>query len=284
MKITTLIKIVTLASVMCITTGCATALGKIEADTTIKNFKHNNDSYAMNVLSAAWNDRIPFNIEDANNLKDADGVSNKTIYGSEIAIGSLSNGISGGLTGLLFAAAMDASTPKVQDYFQGIIWTPANGKDINNSEDRKLITEEITQKLLKPMYKDFFKASKKGDITTSTKSEFNYKGTWCSYTDPNIECSIFISPYNIQFMGYADKQHGLPFSTNNNGKYIITRIHLAPATMSMMKYNKKENMLFYVPPISYFAKFDKIQMKNTPYIQSTTKKNFFVKSAFEINN
>lgn len=278
MKITKLIKIVTLASVMCITTGCATPIGKIKADTTIKNFKHNNDSYAMNVLSAAWNERIPFNIKDENNIKDADGVSGKTMYGSEIAMGALSNGLSGGLTGLLFAASMDASTQKFQNHFQAIIWMPANGKDINNSEDRKLITDEITLKLLKPMYKDFFKASKKGEITTSTKSGFNYKGSWCSYTDPNVECSMFLSPKNLQFMGYADKQHGLPFNTNNNGKYIITRVRLAPSIMLMMKYNKKENMLFYVPPINYFAKFDKIQMKNTPYIQSTTKKNFFVKS------
>ncbi|OBU41471.1 hypothetical protein AYY26_20920 [Photobacterium phosphoreum] len=278
MKITKLIKIVTLASVMCITTGCATPIGKIKADTTIKNFKHNNDSYAMNVLSAAWNERIPFNIKDENNIKDADGVSGKTMYGSEIAMGALSNGLSGGLTGLLFAASMDASTQKFQNHFQAIIWMPANGKDINNSEDRKLITDEITLKLLKPMYKDFFKASKKGEITTSTKSGFNYKGSWCSYTDPNVECSMFLSPYDLQFISYADKQHGLPFNTNNNGKYIITRVRLVPQLMLMMKYNKKENMLFYVPPINYFAKFDKIQMKNTPYIQSTTKKNFFVKS------
>ena len=272
-----------LASIITLTSGCSLLpppISKRLAPTTTNQFKQDDNSYAMNVLSAAWGNHIPFNIEDADTLKDANGVSGKTIYGSQIAMGALAGGFSGGLTGLLFAASMDASTPKTQDYFQAISWVPAKGRDINNFEDRKLITDELNQKFFKPMYKDFFKASQEGVITTSTKSTFNYKGKWCSLTDPDKQCSMFLPDNSIAFVGYADKQHGLPFSTNSNEKYIMTRIHFVPAIMRMMKYNKKDNLLFYVPPINYFAKFDKIQMKGIPYIQSTTGSHFFARNAY----
>ena len=287
MKPTKILIVATLASIMTLTTGCAFPDPSNNPVTpTTNQFKQNDNSYAMNILNAGWSGNIPFHISDTEIPEDAiDGNSNADLYITQAALGTLANGLIGGALGL---ASVSLFTPSNHwdEQIEFFIWLSANGRDINSIKTRNELKSEITNDYLEPMYKSFLAETHLGSITSSTKGSFSLKGAACSNKDPEKICNVNLTSlenrfiYQLRFVSYADKQHGLPFKTNNNGKFIIARLRVL--TYDLVKFNKKDNLFFFVPAGSRRHP-NNIQHTNIPYILSSTGEHFFAKVAHKIN-
>jgi hypothetical protein len=278
-----------LASIMALTSGCSLLPdpSSESVPTSTNQFKQGDDSYAMDVLNAGWNGDIPFSISDTVIPEDAlDGNGNAGLYMTQATLGALANGVIGGALGLVSVAFLAPSNNN-SEHPEIFIWMPANGRDINNMKDRKEFISEVTTDYLEPMYKSFLASSHTGNITSSTKGSFSFKGGSCSLNDHEKICEINVTSalnrliYRLHFVSYADKQHGLPFKTNNNGKFVIARLRLP--FYALMENNKKNNVFFFVPAGS-FTEPNTYQHTNIPYIKSATGEQFFVKVAHKIND
>ena len=290
MKPTKIFIAAALASIMTLTSGCSLLLPPIstkQASTTPEQFKQDDNSYAMNVLNAGWAGEIPFNISDTEIPEDAlGGNSNAGLYVTQATLGTLANGLIGGAFGLASVAIM-TPTSHWSELVMDFMWIPANGRDINNMKDRKELADEITTDYIEPMFRSFFAESHKGIITASTKGSFSFKGSWCSRKNPEEICKIDLSSsgnlYTLRFASYADKQHGLPFKTNNDGKFIIVNVRIPCFRKDIVKFSKKDNALFYIPA-GEKKDPNKLQHTNIPYILSSTGEHFFTKPAHKIND
>lgn len=283
MKSTKILIAAALASIMALTSGCAllpTPVNKRLASITTEQFKQDDNSYAMNVLNAGWGGHIPFSISDTKIPEDAlDGNSNADLYMTQATLGALANGLVGGALGLASVAILTPTNHKGEEV-RYLVWIPANGRDINNMKDREELEHEIATDYLEPMFKSFFAVSHKGNITAPTKGSFSFKGVLCSRKHPETICEVDLASdaniYTSRFISYADKQHGLPFKTNNDGKFIIINVRVPFSQKDIVKFNKKDNALFYIPAGNK-RKPNKIQHTNIPYILSTTGEHFFLK-------
>ncbi|MEC6816723.1 hypothetical protein VXS05_17000 [Photobacterium toruni] len=289
MKPTKSLTATALASIMALTSGCSLLPDpSSESVPPITNqFKQGDDSYAMDILNAGWGGDIPFSISDTEIPEDAiDGNGNAGLYMTQATLGTLANGVIGGALGLTSVAVLTPSNHDLEQ-LESFIWIPANGRDINNMKDREEFIGEITTDYLEPMYKSFLASSYTGNITSSTKGSFSFKGEACSRNDHEKICEVNITStmnrliYRLQFVSYADKQHGLPFKTNNNGEFVIARLRLP--FYSLIKHNKNNNVFFFIPAGSSQHPND-YQYTNIPYIKSTTGDHFFVKPTYKINN
>ena len=292
MKSTKIFIAAALASIMTLTTGCAFPDATYDpVAPTTNQFKQGDNSYAMNILNAGWGGDIPFHISDTVIPEDAlDGNSNADLYVTQAALGTLANGLIGGALGLASVALFTPSNhyPEQAEFF---IWLPANGRDINDIKTRNELKSEITTDYLEPMYKSFLAATHSGHIVSSTKGSFSYKGVSCTNKDSNKDpekiCDVNLTSsmnrfvYQLRFASYADKQHGLPFKTNSDGKFIIVRLRVL--TYDLVTFNKKDNLFFYIPAGS--SRYpNNYQYTNTPYIRSSTDNYFFAKVAHKIND
>ena len=289
MKPTKIFIAAALASIMTLTSGCSLLKNPTfkPVSPTTNQFKQGDNSYAMDVLNAGWGGDIPFHISDTEIPADVlDGNSNTSMYMTKAALGTLAYGLHGGLLGLASAVIL-TPTNEYQNYLRSFIWLPADGLDINDINVRKELLNVITNDYLEPMFKSYVTATKSGEVTSSTKGSFLLKGRACSLKNPKDICDINLTSgmnpyvYQLRFVSYADKQHGLPFKTNNTGKFIIVRLNLP--VYSMAKYNKNNRMLFYIPAGSSQHPND-YQHANIPYILSSTGEHFFAKPAHKIND
>ena len=214
-------------------------------------------SFAMQVLKSGYS-YVPFDIDDAEVSQDA--YQNKVSYGTSAALGFLSQGGIGALSGLGLAAIINSGSNPSKGFIQYIAWVPADNIDIN---DKAAIDDYVKKNYFKPAVEAFMAsdAAKNQPYPVEylgyANGTFKMKGQACavkimSYMKKSPmyekECAMFITGNTLPIR-YASSQVGLPFEPSiKANRYIVVRIADTSLTSAgILPFLQTDMMYAYIP-------------------------------------